>query len=67
MNNNDKTSEIIRLLSSIDTSVKSGVLALVAVAIQIRSGDKNDITNERQLENAAELLRLSTKALAPSF
>jgi hypothetical protein len=63
----DDKNEITETLDTINMNVRAGLLALVAVAIQIRDGDDAEITTERQLERAAELLRLSTTALRPLF
>jgi hypothetical protein len=63
----DNRDETLETLDAINANVKSGILALVAIAIQIRDGDKEQIINEEHLENAAEVLRLSAKVLKPLF
>jgi hypothetical protein len=63
----DNRDEIVETLNAINENVKSGILALVAIAMQVRDNERGTAITSAQLESAAEVLRLSAKVLKPLF
>ncbi len=59
--------EILTTLDAINENLKAGVLALVAITMQIRDNKHGEAITSAQLESAAEVLRLSAKVLKPMF
>jgi hypothetical protein len=63
----DDKNEMLETLDAMNANLKSGVLALVAIAMQIRDNERGEAITSAQLESAAEVLRLSATVLKPMF
>ena len=63
----DDKNEMLETLDAMNANLKSGVLALVAIAMQIRDNERGEAITSAQLESAAKVLRLSATVLKPMF